>query len=219
MLEDTAIGPYAPDSLPIRERTQFGLSGKFSKDLSESYLTLSGAYRVDGGLLAARLGIDAEPVQLEGEVTVSRDGIEIDGVLASSIEPEVVLDSGARIQAFVPFPGGEEAGYARIEAEVEAPGINVAAGAGAEIGEAGYSLEGRLATPLSEDELSGKVSGDVNLPDVAGAVGTAGARSGRQRARQPGQPVKPPAQSERLSARLPGQSEQPRVRLPTSSGR
>ncbi len=209
VLESTGVGAYVPDSLPIRERTQFGLSGKFSKDLSESYLTLSGAYRMDGGLIATRLGIEAEPVQLEGEMTVSRDGVKVDGVLASSVQPEIVFDSGARIQAFVPFPGGQEGGYARVEANVEAPIIKVSAGAGAEVGEAGYSLERHLATPLSERELEGKVSGD--LPDVAGTVGPVVGKAAdgigsaviKPRTASGRQWVKPPALSGRSSAGPP----------------
>ena len=49
ILEGTAIGPYVPDSLPLRERTQFAVTGKFSKDLAESYIKLTGSYVVDGG--------------------------------------------------------------------------------------------------------------------------------------------------------------------------
>ena len=66
VLEDTAIGPYVPDSLPLRERTQFAVAGKFSKDLAESYIKLTGAYVMDGGLLPARLGIEATAGAGEG---------------------------------------------------------------------------------------------------------------------------------------------------------
>ena len=66
VLEDTAIGPYVPDSLPLRERTQFAVAGKFSKNLAESYIKLTGAYVMDGGLLPARLGIEATAGAGEG---------------------------------------------------------------------------------------------------------------------------------------------------------
>ena len=87
ILEDTAIGPYVPDSLPIRERTQFDVTGKFRKNLAESYIILTGAYVMDGGLLPARLGIEAQPVQVKFSSTINRDFLA-DGVVASSIEPE-----------------------------------------------------------------------------------------------------------------------------------
>jgi hypothetical protein len=170
-LESTAIGPYVPDSLPLRERTQFGLSGKFSKNVADSRLTLRGAYTLDGGILPARLGIEAQPVNVLGAVTLSRDGVLVDGVLSSTIEPDKVFDGGARVVAFVPFSKAAGGGYASVDASVKAPAAKLGAEAGARVGEGGYELRGELETPFKGYELAGKVSGD--LPDVAGAVGTA----------------------------------------------
>jgi hypothetical protein len=168
-LESTAIGPYVPESLPLRERTQFGLSGKFSKDVVESELTLSGVYTLDGGALPARLGIEAQPLQLQGTVSLSRDGVLVDGVASSAIEPKTVFDAGAHIRAFVPFRADAGSGYALVEGGVEAPAVKLGAEAGAKVGGDGYALQGKLTTPLTNGELSGQVSGE--LPDVAGAVG------------------------------------------------
>jgi hypothetical protein len=169
VLENTAVGPYVPSTLPLRERTQFGLSGKFSKEVAESELTLSGAYTLDGGALPARLGIEAQPIRLQGTVSLSRDGVLVDGMVSSAIEPETVFDGGAHIRAFVPF--GEDAGpgYAMIDGSVEVPAAKLGAGGGAQIGQEGYMLSGKLTTPLTDGEIAGKVSGE--LPDVAGAVG------------------------------------------------
>ena len=170
ILEDTAIGPYVPDSLPIRERTQFDVSGKFSKNLAESYIKLTGAYVMDGGLLPARLGIEAQPVQVKGSLTISRDGVLADGVVASSIEPERVLDGGADFQAFIPFRKGAGEAFASVKGKVAVPVAKLSADAGAQIGQAGYELRGRLATPFTPRELIGKTAGKIDLPDVAGAA-------------------------------------------------
>ena len=170
ILEDTAIGPYVPDSLPLRERTQFGVSGKFSKNLAESHLTLTGAYVMDGGLLPARLGLEAKPVQVKGALTVSRDGVLADGAVVSSIEPEHVLDGGANFRAFIPFR--EEAGeaYASVKGKVAVPVAKLSADAGAQIDRAGYEVRGRLATPFAPGELIGRTAGKIILPDVAAAA-------------------------------------------------
>jgi hypothetical protein len=170
ILEDTAIGPYVPDSLPLRERTQFIVAGKFSKDLAESYIKLTGAYVMDGGLLPARLGIEARPVQAKGSLTISRDGVLANGVLVSSIEPERVLDGGADFQAFIPFR--EEAGeaFASVKGKVAVPVAKLSADAGAQIGQAGYELRGRLATPFTPGEMIGKTAGKINLPDIGTAA-------------------------------------------------
>jgi hypothetical protein len=169
ILEDTAIGPYIPDSLPVRERTQFDVSGKFSKNLAESYIKLTGAYVMDGGLLPARLGIEAKPVQMKGALTISRDGVLADGVVASSIEPERVLDGGADFQAFIPFDKAGEA-FASVNGKVAVPVAKVSADAGARIGQAGYELRSRLATPFTKREITGQTAGKIILPDVGAVV-------------------------------------------------
>jgi hypothetical protein len=168
-LESTAVGPYVPETLPLRERTQFGLSGKFSKKVAESELTLSGAYTMDGGALPTRLGIEAQPIRLQGTVSLNRDGVLLDGVVSSNLEPETIFDSGAHIRAFVPFREDASSGYAMVDGSVKAPAARLGAEAGAQIGEDGYALSGKLTTPLTNGKIAGEVSGD--LPNVAGAVG------------------------------------------------
>jgi hypothetical protein len=167
VLEKTAIGPYVPDSLPVRQRSQFGVSGKFSKDLAESRITLTGAYVMDGGMLPARLGIEATPVQVKGTLTISRDGIVADGAVVSSIEPEHVLDGGASVRAFIPF--GEEAGeaYASVKGKVAVPVAKLSADAGAQIDRTSYEVRGRLATPFAPGEVISKTTGKITLPHVA----------------------------------------------------
>ncbi len=66
ILESTPLGPYVPDTLPLRERTQYGLSGTFNKDIAKSRLTLRGGYVVDAGLLPAQLGVDAQAGERAG---------------------------------------------------------------------------------------------------------------------------------------------------------
>ena len=170
VLEDTAMGPYVPDSLPLRERTQFAVAGKFSKNLAESYIKLTGAYVMDGGLLPARLGIEAKPVQAKGSLTISRDGVLAEGAVASSIEPERVLDGGADFQAFIPFRQGAGEAFASVKGKVAVPVAKLSADAGARIGQAGYELRGRLATPFTPRELTGKTAGQIDLPDVVPAA-------------------------------------------------
>jgi hypothetical protein len=167
ILEHTAIGPYVPDSLPLRQRAQYGVSGKFSKNLAESHITLTGAYVMDGGLLPARLGIEAKPVQVKGTLTISRDGVLADGVVISSVEPARVFDGRAQFQAFIPFR--EEAGeaFASLQGSVAAPVVKLTADAGAQIGQSGYELRGRLASPFTPRELIGRTAGKITLPDVA----------------------------------------------------
>lgn len=177
VLEETAIGPYVPDALPLRGRTQFDVSGKLSANLAESYIKLSGAYVLDGGLLPARLGIEAAPVQAKGALTLSRDGVLAEGVIASSVEPERVFSGGAAFQAFVPFRDGAGEAFASVKGNVAVPVAKLSADAGVRVGESGYELDGRLATPFTRRELAGQAAGKIALPDVAAAVKPAVAKA------------------------------------------
>ncbi len=130
---------------------------------------MSGAYLLDGGILPARLGIEAQLLNLQGELTVSRDGVLVDGVLKSAIEPDKIFDSSARVVIFVPFSEAAGPGYADVDASVKAPAVDLGVGAGARAGGGEYELSGQLTTPFTDSDLTGKVSGE--LPDVAGTVG------------------------------------------------
>jgi hypothetical protein len=169
LLERTPVAEYVPDTLPLRERTQFGLSGKFSKNLAESRLILSGAYLLDAGILPARLGIEAQPLNLQGELTVSRDGVWVDGVLKSAIEPDKLFNGGARVVMFLPVSKVAGPGYVDVDASVKVPAVNMGVRVGAKAGVGKYELSGQVSTPFTDSDPTGNVSGD--LPDVAGAVG------------------------------------------------
>jgi len=132
---------------------------------------------MDGGLLPARLGIEATPVQVKGTLTLSRDGILADGAVVSSIEPEHVLDGGASVRAFIPFRAEAGEAYVNVKGKVAVPAAKLSVDAGAQIDPAGYEVQGRLATPFAPGELIGRTAGKIILPDVAGAAKPAVAKA------------------------------------------
>jgi hypothetical protein len=176
ILESTPLGPYVPNTLPLRERTQFGLAGKFNKDLAESRLTLRGGYMLDAGFLPAQLGVDAQLVNVLGQLTLSRDGALVDGVLKSAIQPDKVFDGSVKVETFIPFTETAGPSYAGVDASLKVPAAKLGIGGGAKASAGKYELNGQLTTPFSGSELKGKVSG--RLPDVAGAVGQAASAVG-----------------------------------------
>ena len=133
-------------------------------------------------------------MQVKGSLTISRDGVLADGLVASSIEPERVLDGGADFQAFIPFHEGAGEAFASVKGKVAVPVAKFSADAGAQIGQAGYELRGRLATPFTGREVAGKTAGKIDSAGcrrggqtVRGAGGcnvgrhrTTGRRSGRR---------------------------------------
>jgi hypothetical protein len=106
-------------------------------------------------------------VQVKGTLTISRDGVLADGAVVSSIEPERVLDGGANFRAFIPFRKGAGEAFASVKGKVAVPVAKFSADAGAQIGQAGYELRGRLTTPFTGRELIGKSAGKIKWPEIA----------------------------------------------------
>jgi hypothetical protein len=109
-----------PDSLPLRQRTHVAMSGLAGKD-ADAYLNLSGSWAVDAGALGRWLGVEATPLAVEGLLTLSAEGMLLDGVVRSSIEPDTVLDSSARLAAFIPFKDGAQDAFVETQAAVAIP--------------------------------------------------------------------------------------------------
>jgi hypothetical protein len=120
LLELAQQSELIPDSLPLRQRTQVVVTGLAGKEVDD-YLHLGGSWAVDAGALGRSLGIEATPLAIQGLVTISAQGLKMDGVVSSSIEPETVLDSSARLTAFIPFKKSAPAAYVETEAAIEVP--------------------------------------------------------------------------------------------------
>ncbi len=139
--------------------------------MAQSHLTLKGGYMLDAGFLPEQLGVDAQLVNLVGELTLRREGVLVNGVLKSSIEPDKVFDGSVEVVTFIPFSKAAGPGYASVDAGVRVPAARLGVGAGARASAGQYELSGRLTTPFRDRDLAGKVAG--KLPDVAGTVGPA----------------------------------------------
>jgi hypothetical protein len=117
--------PLIPDALPLRQRTQVTVSGLAGKDAEES-LKLGGAWRLDAGALGRWLNVEAQPLAVEGLLTISAEGILLDGVVRSSIAPDTVLDSRVQLTAFIPFKDGPTDAFVETQAALSVPLANVA---------------------------------------------------------------------------------------------
>lgn len=109
-----------PDGLPLRQRAQVTVSGLAGKNADE-YLNLSGSWSVGAGVLGRWLDVEATPLAIEGLLTLSAEGLLLDGVVRSSIEPDTVLDSSAQLTAFVPFKNGVEDAFVETNAAIAIP--------------------------------------------------------------------------------------------------
>jgi hypothetical protein len=121
-----------PDALPLRQRTQVTFSGLAGKDVDE-ILKLGGSWALDAGPLDSWLGIEANPLAVEGVLTLSAKGMLLDGVVRSSIEPEKVFDGGVHLTAFVPFQRNLGNAFVEAKADVAIPLAKVAKNASARV--------------------------------------------------------------------------------------
>lgn len=117
--------PLVPNALPLRQRTQVTVSGLAGKN-AEEFLKLGGAWSVDANLLERWLNVQASPLAVEGLLTLSAEGMLLDGVVRSSIAPDTVLDSSVQLTAFVPFQKGVNGAFVATQAALSVPLANVA---------------------------------------------------------------------------------------------
>jgi hypothetical protein len=121
-----------PDALPVRQRTQVTVSGLAGKNVAET-LKLGGAWAIDAGALDKWLGVEATPLAVEGVLTLSAEGMLLDGVARSAIEPDALFDGRVHLTAFVPFQRDGTDAYVEARADVAIPLAKVATGAGARL--------------------------------------------------------------------------------------
>lgn len=115
-----------PDSLLARQRGQVTVAALAGQDVAD-YLTLGGAWSVEAGALGQWLGMEARPLDVQGTVTLSADGVLLDGVVRSSIEPDKLLDSSVQLTLFIPLRGDLLDAFVEARGEVSVPLANVAA--------------------------------------------------------------------------------------------
>lgn len=162
-----------PDSLPLRQRTRVAVAGLAGEEVDE-YLRLSGAWSVEAGALGRWLGIEATPLAVEGLLTFSADGMRLDGIVRSRIEPDKVLDGSARLTAFIPFKKGAPEAFVAVETAVAVPLAKVDANSSVRLAlpkvdtsAARSALHGWLAT--TRQRVAGGAQAVQNLAAAGGA--------------------------------------------------
>jgi hypothetical protein len=122
-----------PKSLPLRQRTQLAVSGQLGKQPEDRAFEIGAAHAVDAGVIGDWLGVEVRPLAVQGLLTVTRDGLLLQGVAGSSIAPDVLLDADARLDAFIPFSGELEDAYLLVQAHADVPVAKMTADATAKV--------------------------------------------------------------------------------------
>jgi hypothetical protein len=132
LLDLAQRSPLIPDALPTWQRTQVAVSGLAGKYVEET-LRLGGSWAIGAGALGSWLGVEAAPLAVEGVLTLSADGMLVDGLVRSSIEPDKLFDSSVHLTAFVPFRRDLGDAFVEAKADVAIPLAKVDTGASARL--------------------------------------------------------------------------------------
>lgn len=121
---------------------------------------------------------------MEGLLTLSAEGMLLDGVVRSSIAPDSVLDSSVQLTAFVPFQKGVNGAFVATQAALSVPLANVALDGNArlelpsDVVKSASTAAGRAADGAADAFQNALTSaGQAATPVVAAAKDFAG-RSG-----------------------------------------
>jgi hypothetical protein len=107
--------------LPLPEQLGLRLALLVTDDLSESEFELSGGYAVSGGPLAARFGLELEPVAFEGTFQASDDGVAMIGKARSAFQPGEVFGTEGTAAVHVPLLGSGERASLALGGKVDVP--------------------------------------------------------------------------------------------------
>lgn len=163
--------PLIPDALPLRQRTQVTVSGLAGKNAEESF-KLGGAWSVGTGALGRWLSVEATPLAVEGLLTLSAEGMLLDGVVRSSIAPDAVLDSSVQLTAFIPFKASTADAFVETQAALSIPLANVALDGSARIELPSGVTETAMATAgRATDSASNALQSVLTTANQAATMG------------------------------------------------
>jgi hypothetical protein len=123
-----ALGPigesgWMPTDLPLRQSVLVKFQGQLGRSV-EPKLTLTGEYRMDGGLVGKWLEIDATPLLAQGQAVIGPQGLLLEGTARSALQPESWFDSGAQAQLYVPFDAPDGSSLT-LGADVASPSLGI----------------------------------------------------------------------------------------------
>ena len=125
--------PQALPSLSSGQRTQLAASAQFGKQPEDQQVSVGAAHTVDAGIIGQWLGVDVQPLAVEGLLTLICEGMTLNGVANSSIAPDLILDADAQVDAFIPFGDNPEDAYVLIQARAAVPVAEITADATAKV--------------------------------------------------------------------------------------
>ncbi|MEZ4769143.1 MAG: hypothetical protein R2844_12055 [Caldilineales bacterium] len=162
LLDIAQRSEFIPDALPLRQRTQVAVTGQYSPAEGESFVELGAAHGVDAGAAGRWLGIDSQPLAVNGWIRISGDGMLLNGVASASFAPDKVFDGELGLEAWIPFGNELDGAYAQINGSAAVPLADLSTDATVRVSlPLDVQAQAHLVTPGSERSV-------VWHPDPAG---------------------------------------------------
>ncbi len=120
VMDPTSL-PLPLDALPLGQHAALHVSGSLGTDLDKASLEIGAGYAVDQGIVSDWVDLDATPLSVEGLVTLSPDGMMLNGLTRSSIQPELLFDGKLQTEAFIPFQDLLQNTYVQLDGSAAIP--------------------------------------------------------------------------------------------------
>ncbi len=176
-VQSLGVIPQALPSPSSGQRTQLAVSAQFGKQPQDQQVSVGAAHTVDAGIIGEWLGVDVQPLAVEGLLTVTREGMTLNGVASSNIAPDLILDAGVQVDAFIPFGDNPEDAYVLIQAQAAVPVAKIMADATAKVTwPLDVEATAHVLRPASDDSASSRATEDDSelLPTIKQTLSTAG---------------------------------------------
>lgn len=155
LLDIAQSSELIPDALPLRQRTQVAVTGQYSPVDSESFVELGGAHGVDAGAAGQWLGIDAQPLAVNGWIRLNGDGMLLNGVVSASLAPDTVFDGELALEAWIPFSSELDGAYVQISGLAAVPVADLSADAMVKVTlPLDMQAQASLSTPIGEKSVA-----------------------------------------------------------------
>lgn len=118
------------------------ISGTLAPGTGKSFIELNASTGIGAGPIGAIIGVQAEPLTLQGGARIDQDGATITGMTTSKVAPDKVIDGSGKVQIHVPFNGRQ-------------PFVD---------------LTGALSVPLAQTQVEGSQRFTVDGQAIADAV-------------------------------------------------
>ena len=113
--------------------------------------------------------MDVQPLAVEGLLTVTREGMTLNGMASSNIAPDLILDAGVQVDAFIPFGDNPEDASVLIQAQAAVPVAKITADATAKVTwPLDVEATAHVLRPSSDDNVGSQATVDDSelLPTI-----------------------------------------------------